>query len=95
MEKLNVLGTGVALAVTLALLNAVCAVVVNLWPAQAIAFANAWMHGLDLRPLMSDLPLSLARFAYGLVGLSVIGFLIGTVYAWLYNRMRAIGRTPG
>ena len=77
-----------ALAITLALLNSVCAVLVGLWPQQAIAFANTWAHGLDLTPLMSDAPMTFARFAYGLIGLSVIGFVIGAVYAWLYNRSR-------
>jgi hypothetical protein len=59
--KLNVLGSGLALAITLTLLNSVCTVLVGLWPQQTIDFANTWAHGLDLRPLMSDAPMTLAR----------------------------------
>ena len=95
VDKLNVLGSGLALAITLALLNSVCAILVNLWPQQAIAFANTWAHGLDLKPLMADSSLTVARFTYGLIGLAGIGFLIGAVYAWLYNRLRTVGRPGG
>ena len=95
MIKLSVLGSGLALAITLALLNSVCGVLVGLWPQQAIVFANTWAHGLDLRPLMSDAPMTLARFAYGLIGLSIIGFVIGAVYAWLYNRLCGVDRSRG
>ena len=70
VDKLNVLGSGLALAITLALLNSVCAISVNLWPQQAIAFANTWAHGLDLKPLMADSSLTVARFTYGLIGLA-------------------------
>jgi len=93
MIKLNVLGSGLALAITLVLLNSACAVLVGLWPQQAIAFANTWAHGLDLTPLMSETPMTFARFMYGLVGLSVIGFVIGAVYAWLYNRWWVVDRS--
>ena len=95
MIKLNVLGSGLALAITLVLLNSVCAVLVGLWPQQAIGFANTWAHGLDLTSLMSDAPMTFARFIYGLVGLSVIGFVIGAVYAWLYNRLWVVDRSRG
>ena len=44
---------------------------------------------------MSDAPMTFARFAYGLIGLSVIGFVIGAVYAWLYNRLCVIDRSRG
>ena len=88
MIKLNVLGRGLALAITLALLSSMFAVLVRFWPQQTIAFANTWANRLDLTSLMSDAPMTFARFAYGLIGLSVIGFVIGAVYAWLYNRSR-------
>jgi hypothetical protein len=95
MNKLNVVKTGLALAVTLALFNSLCATIVALWPALAIAFANAWMHELDLQLIRADAPLTLGRFVYGLVGVSVTGFVIGGLYAWVYNWMPKIRRNAG
>ncbi len=95
MDRLTVLGTGLALAVTAALLNALCAAVVALWPVQAIAFANAWAHGLDLQLIRATAPMTLPGFLYGLIGIAAIGFVVGAVYAWVYNQVRNIGRARG
>ena len=43
------------------------------------------MHGLDLKSVKSAAPLSLGRVLYGIIGLSIIGFITGFVFAWTYN----------
>jgi hypothetical protein len=92
VTRLAVVRTGFALAVTAVLLNAACAMAVALWPAESISFANAWMHGVDLQLIRVAVPLSLAGFFYGLLGLAAISFLAGVVYAWVYNGLHKLDR---
>jgi hypothetical protein len=85
MDKVNALGAGIALAVTLALVSALCAVAFVLAPDATLDFFSAFMHGLDLKSVKSAAPLSFGRVLYGLIGLSIIGFIAGFVFAWTYN----------
>ena len=89
---LAVVRTGCALAITAVLLNGVCAALVALWPAVSISFANAWMHGVDLQLIQVTAPLTLGRFFYGLICLAAISWVVGAVYASVYNRLHALGR---
>jgi hypothetical protein len=43
------------------------------------------MHGLDLKAVKSAAPISFGRVLYGLIGLSIVGFIAGVVFAWIYN----------
>lgn len=90
--RLAVVRTGAALAITAVLLNGVCAALIALWPAESIGFANAWMHGVDLQLVRATEPLTLGGFFYGLIGLAAISFVVGVVYAWVYNQMHKLGR---
>ena len=85
MDKVNTLGAGIALAVTLALISAVCAIAFVLAPDATLDFFSAFMHGLDLKSVKSAAPLSLGRVVYGIIGLSIVGFITGFVFAWTYN----------
>ena len=85
MDKVNALGAGVALAVTFALMSALCAVAFVVAPDATLDFFSAFMHGLDLKVVKSAAPLSLGRVLYGLIGLSIVGFIAGFVFAWMYN----------
>ena len=85
MDKVNTLGAGIALAATLALISALCAVAFVLAPDTTLDFFSAFMHGLDLKAVKSAAPLSLGRVFYGLIGLSIVGFIAGAVFAWTYN----------
>jgi hypothetical protein len=71
MDTVNTLGAGLALAVTLALINALCVVAFVLAPDTTLDFFGAFMHGLDLTAVKSAAPLSLGRVLYGLIGLSI------------------------
>ena len=61
MEQVNPIEAGIALAVTLALLSALCAVAFVLAPDATLNFFGAFMHGLDLNSVKAATPLSLGR----------------------------------
>lgn len=85
MDTRNPLGTGIGLAVTFAFLSILCAIAFAVAPDATINFFGAFMHGLDLNAVRSTAPLNLGRVLYGVVGLAIIGFLAGLVFAWTYN----------
>jgi uncharacterized protein DUF5676 len=85
MDKRNPLGTGIGLAVTFAFLSILCAIAFAVAPDATINFFGAFMHGLDLNSVRSTAPLSLGRVLYGVIGLAIIGFIAGLVFAWTYN----------
>ena len=85
MDKRNPLSTGIGLAVTLAFLSILCAIAFAVAPDATLNFFGAFMHGLDLNAVKSTAPLSLGRVLYGVIGLAIIGFIAGLVFAWTYN----------
>lgn len=85
MSKLNPWGTGGATALTAAVISVVCAVAVYLFPDGTVNFVNSWTHGLDLTMLRSEMPWTLSSLAYGLFNVTLTGFLIGALFAFLYN----------
>lgn len=87
MNKISASSVGFATAATLAVLNAVCAVAVAVWPDGVIAFFNSFAHGLDLTPLKSTQPFSLFRFVCGLAGLVLVGIVSGAIFAFAYNSL--------
>jgi hypothetical protein len=88
MDRLNPVTVGLATAITLAIVNSLCAVVVWLWPDAVFTIAGSFAHGLNFRAMQSTESLSLARFLAGLVSIGIIGFVIGAVFAWTYNALR-------
>jgi tetrahydromethanopterin S-methyltransferase subunit F len=85
MDRVNAVGAGVALGVTFAFLGILCALAFILVPDGAIDFFGAFMHGLDLNSVRSTAPIRFGRVLYGVIGLSIIGFIAGFVFAWTYN----------
>jgi hypothetical protein len=92
MNKIRILPTGLALAITVALFYALCALASALWPDGTIAFFNAWMHSVDLKAIEATRPMTLGLFVYGLISIALVGFIVGIVYAWVYNRMDSLSR---
>ena len=90
--RLALARTGSALGITAVLLNGVCAALIALWPEESISFANAWMHGVDLQLIRATESLTLGGFFYGLIGLAASSFVVGVVYAWVYNQLHKLGR---
>ena len=85
MDKLNPWHTGGATALTVAIVSAICAVAVYLFPQGAVDFVNSWTHGLDFTMLRSERPWTLGGLAYGLFNVTLTGFLVGVLFAWCYN----------
>lgn len=80
---------GLALGLTLGVGYTLCSVAYLLWPTQGISFMNALFHGLDFRQLVTATPFTLSDFLLPLAVFVVWGFLIGTLYAWLQQKLSA------
>ena len=77
---------GGALAATAAVIYAVCALAVALWPDGALDFFNAWFHGIDFGPLKAGRkPFTTGIFVYGLAGVAITAFVSGALFAAFYN----------
>jgi hypothetical protein len=85
MTILNPLRAGIALALTAAIANIVCAVAVYMSPDGTVAFVNSWTHGLDLVVLQSDKPWTLGGLLLGVFDVALTGFLLGVLFAWCRN----------
>jgi hypothetical protein len=87
MQRLQSWPFGFAGAVTFAVLYTACALAVALSPDDAIAFFNAWFHGLDLTLLKrpDGRASTLGQFCYGLFGAAAVSFAATTSIAGFYN----------
>jgi hypothetical protein len=90
-NRLNTVATGIALAITFAFMSMLCGLAFLLWPEATLDFFAAFMHGVDLKAVKSAAPISPGKSLYGVVGLGVVGFLAGVVFAWAYNAV--VGRS--
>ncbi len=95
MKRLDKAITGFSLALTAAAVYTACAVAYALWPAATLGFFNGWFHGIDLALLApaGGKGLTLGVFFYGLLGVTLSGFVIGVVYATVHNLIRRLGNT--
>ncbi|WP_375738666.1 DUF5676 family membrane protein [Pseudomonas boanensis] len=84
--------TGLALALTMAISYTVCALLYALWPAQGIAFLNALFHGLDFGRLERPQAYTVATFVGPLLVLILWGLMVGTLFAWLYDKFHGKSR---
>jgi len=50
-----------------------------------MGFFNAFTHGLDLNKARASTPISLGSVLYGVIGLGIVGFVAGVVFASVYN----------
>ena len=90
MEQLNPWIIGCAASITFSIVFTVCALAVVLFPDDTISFFNAWFHGLDLTLLKPSggRPLTIGQFVYGLFGVAATSFVVGTLFAAVYNLIR-------
>ncbi|OGI51479.1 MAG: hypothetical protein A3A87_03000 [Candidatus Muproteobacteria bacterium RIFCSPLOWO2_01_FULL_60_18] len=92
MEKPHPWVTGAALAGTLAVVYALYVAAFAIAAATTIDFFNAWFHGLNLAGLQAGAkPFTFGVFLYGVVGIAVIAFVCGVVFAASYNLLGAEG----
>lgn len=85
MNKLDPWRIGFAAALTAAAINVICAVAFYVYPDGMIDFVGSWMHGLDLTVLRGETKWSLGAVAYGLLSVSLTGFLAGALFAFFCN----------
>ena len=85
MAKISTLATGIALAITFALMSALCAIAFIAVPDATIDFFGAFMHGVDLKAVKSAAPITFVRVIYGVIGLGAVGLVAGLLFASVYN----------
>jgi hypothetical protein len=93
MKRLDTWKFAAAMAMTLAILNGVCALGVLVAPDATFAAFNSWMHGVDLAMLIppGGRPVTAWQMIAGVVSLGLVGFVAGGVLAGLYNAMTSRG----
>lgn len=82
------LGTGIALAVTVAVFYAACTLAWLVAPGPFLGFMNSLFHGLDFSALRSPAAFSWAGFLQALLVMSAWAFLAGAFFGWLRPRLR-------
>ncbi len=81
--------TGIALATTVGVFYALCALAWALAPGPFLSFMNSLFHGLDFSGMVRLQPFAWPRFLAALLLLSTWALLAGTFFAWLLNRLGA------
>jgi hypothetical protein len=87
MTRRTPLKLGAAFAVTVGLGYALCTLVFWLRPEAAAAFMNALFHGLDFTPLANATAFTFGSFATAFVVFVAWAFMLGSVFAWVADRM--------
>jgi hypothetical protein len=86
MKPLKPWSVGAAVALTVLVTYTACTVAFVTFPDSSVNFLNALFHGLDFRKLQQPgAGFSYAGFGGVLVAWAVAGFLVGALYAWIYN----------
>lgn len=85
MAKKDINATGIALALTFAIISIVCLVLVLITPGFAINLFGSFMHGVDLTKIAIT-PTIEGRTLLGLIVALAGGYLIGVIFAWIYNK---------
>lgn len=76
--------TANAMAVTIAIVYIFCRIAVFLFPDFSMTIAQSWLHGLELNKV-SGWNLSLESFILGLTTITTGGWLLGYIFATVYN----------
>lgn len=82
------LGTGIALAVTVAVFYTACTLVWLAAPGPFLGFMNSLFHGLDFSILARPAAFSWTGFLEALLVMSAWAFLAGAFFGWLRPRLR-------
>lgn len=84
--------TGVSLGAATGIAYTLCAVAFRLWPEAGVAFMNSLFHGLDFRRLQAGAEVfDFRTFLFALVVLVLAAFILGCVFGWIADRLRARG----
>jgi hypothetical protein len=89
MHALNPKHVGATLAATLSILYAACALLITVVSKEATAtFYNSLVHTIDVSTVLGDAP-TVGEFLLGFLSIAVIGWLIGSTFATIYNILGA------
>lgn len=88
MTSLNPLKFGAVLSLTVGIGYTLCTIFWMIFTGPAIDFLNTLFHGLDFRKLQMAAAFSLTGFAYVLAILMVWAYLIGAIFAAVWNALR-------
>jgi hypothetical protein len=81
--------TGMALAITVGIGYAACALAFRIWPDAGMDFMNALFHGLDFRKLArGPAPFDFSSFLVALFVAVGWAFALGALFGWLSDRFR-------
>ena len=81
------LRTGIALAITVGVFYALCALVWALAPGPFLGFMNNLFHGMDFSSMVRPRPFAWTGFLAALLVLSGWALLAGIFFGWLFNRL--------
>ncbi len=76
--------TANAVAATTGILFVVCRVIAGLFPGALFAVGRSWFHGIEMTQ-GSGWSLSPSAFVLGLVSATITAWLVGYLFAVLYN----------
>ena len=76
-----------ALAITVGVFYALCALVWALAPGPFLGFMNNLFHGMDFSSMVQPRPFAWTGFLAALLVLSGWALLAGIFFGWLFNRL--------
>ena len=82
----------IALANSLAIVSFIGFIICIVWATidqnTFISFWNSWFHGFNVELLVPDegLQIMMGQTLFGIVSITINGWLAGYLIAWLYNR---------
>lgn len=79
------LRTGFALAITVGLFYALCALAWTVAPGPILGFMNNLFHGMDFSSMVQSQPFNAAKFLTALIILSAWALVAGTFFARLHK----------
>ena len=85
-DKINVIKVANTLAFTVAIIYLICIIAVWIAPEFTMAIGNYLLHGVDISDSIVERSLG-----YSLISLilgAIVGWLIGALFAFTYNRLR-------
>ena len=85
-EKLNVKKTSYSLAVVAGIVYLACAILVAIAPVWTVSVFGALFHGIDISKIA--ITPTLGRAALGFIEIIILGFIIGWLYAKIYNSIK-------
>ena len=85
-EKINANNVGLALSGVMGVLSVVCALLLVLIPGFTLNFFSNIFHGIDITQIAKT-SVTFGEFLIGLVEVLIGSYLIGWVFAKMYNKL--------